>query len=130
MEVAVPDIMDRPPHDLKTGVFNTELIVDMVVYGVWMSILCIFSFILIVWGFGDGDLGLNCNNAYSERCELVFRARATTFVCLTWFALSLAWEMVNFRRSFFRQKPKGENHRWYDVFYQWWEDSRGNPFLF
>lgn len=130
MEVAVPDIMDRPPHDLKTGVFNVELIVDMVVYGVWMSILCLASFVLIVFGFGDGNLGSNCNNAYSEDCDLVFRARATTFVCLTWFALFLAWEMVNFRRSFFRQHPRGENYRWYHVFYQWWEDSRNNPFLF
>ena len=130
MEVAVPDIMDRPPHDLKTGVFNMELIVDMIVYGVWMSILCISSFVLIVWGFGDGNLGSNCNNAYSEQCELVFRARATTFVCLTWFALFLAWEMVNFRRSFFRQNPRDENYRWFHVFYQWWEDSRRNPFLF
>lgn len=130
MEQAVPDIMDRPPHDLKTGVFSIELMVDMAVYGIWMSILCITSFVLMVWGFGDGNLGTNCNNAYSEECSLVFRARATTFVCLTWFALFLAWEMVNFRRSFFRQKPRGENYRWYHVFYQWWEDSRGNPFLF
>lgn len=130
MEVAVPDIMDRPPHDLKTGVFNIELIVDMVVYGIWMSILCISSFVLMVWGFGDGNLGENCNNSYSEKCDLVFRARATTFVCLTWFALFLAWEMVNFRRSFFRQKPRTEKYRWYHVFYQWWIDSRGNPFLF
>ncbi|KAJ4349576.1 P-type ATPase [Didymosphaeria variabile] len=130
MEVAEPNIMSRPPHDLKTGVFNTELIVDMVVYGCWMAALCLTSFVLIVFGFGNGDLGENCNNSYSERCDLVFRARATTFVCLTWFALFLAWEMVNFRRSFFRQKPRDANYRWYHVFYSWWEDSRSNPFLF
>ncbi|KAF2728039.1 potassium/sodium efflux P-type ATPase [Polyplosphaeria fusca] len=130
MEVAVPDIMDRPPHDIKTGVFNMELIVDMVVYGLWMATLCVSSFVLMIWGFGDGNLGENCNNSYSEQCSLVFRARATTFVCLTWFALFLAWEMVNFRRSFFRQNPRGENHCWYHVFYQWWIDSRRNPFLF
>lgn len=133
MEVAVPDIMARPPHDLKTGVFDTELIIDMVVYGIWMSILCISSFVLMIWGFGDGNLGSNCNNSYSAECDLVFRARATTFVCLTWFALFLAWEMVNFRRSFFRQKPRGqdeEEYRWYRIFYQWWIDSRSNPFLF
>ncbi|KAF2875843.1 hypothetical protein BDV95DRAFT_591271 [Massariosphaeria phaeospora] len=82
----------------------------------------------------SGDLvmgvGTHCNNSYSEECDLVFRARATTFVCLTWFALFLAWEMVNFQRSFFRLKPRGENHRWYHVFYQWWEDSRQNKSLF
>ncbi|KAK7709810.1 P-type ATPase [Diaporthe eres] len=134
MEVAVPDIMSRPPHDLKTGVFTTELIVDMCVYGIWMSILCLASFVLVVFGFGDGNLGVNCNNEYFDSCTLVFCARATTFVCLTWFALFLAWEMVNFRRSFFRQVPKSMhpsgNYRWYHVFYQWWSDSRQNPFLF
>lgn len=131
---------------LKTGVFAAELVVDMLVYGLWMSALCLASFVLIVYGFGDGNLGMwpecfkfamliqtigvNCNNAYSQDCDLVFRARATTFVCLTWFALFLAWEMVNFRRSFFRQKPRNENYRWWMVFTQWWEDSRSNPFLF
>ncbi|KAF1984984.1 calcium-transporting ATPase [Aulographum hederae CBS 113979] len=130
MEVAAPDIMDRPPHDLRTGIFSTELIVDMVVYGIWMSILCLASFLHVVFGFGDGYLGENCNNEYNDSCELVFRARATTFVCLTWFALFLAWDMVNFRRSFFRQQPRGTNYRWYHVFTQWWEDSRRNPFLF
>lgn len=42
--------------------------------------------------------------------------------------------MVNFRRSFFRQVPKSMHpsgrYRWYHVFYQWWDDSRQNPFLF
>jgi len=65
-----------------------------------------------MWGFGDGYLGRGCNREYpsdrpdgSNECELVFRARATTFVCLTWFALFLAWEMVDMRRSFFRMQP-------------------------
>jgi len=76
-------------------------------------------------------LGEDCNTAYSEACNLVFRARATTFVCLTWFALFLAWEMVDFRRSFFRQRPrKGREYHFYNVFIDWWSDSRRNPFLF
>lgn len=82
MEKAASDIMDRPPHSLKTGIFSWELITDMVVYGLWMSALCLSSFLLVMYGFGDGNLGNNCNNAYSEECDLVFRARATTFVAL------------------------------------------------
>lgn len=130
MEKAASDIMDRPPHSLKTGIFSWELITDMVVYGLWMSALCLSSFLLVMYGFGDGNLGVNCNNAYSEQCDLVFRARATTFVSLTWFALFLAWEMVEFRRSFFRQRPRGPNWRWYHVFYQWFLDAYENKFLF
>jgi len=82
MEKAASDIMGRPPHNLKTGIFSWELITDMIVYGLWMSALCLSSFLLVMYGFGDGNLGRNCNNAYSEECDLVFRARATTFVAL------------------------------------------------
>ena len=82
------------------------MIIDMGVYGVYMAALCLSSFTLVVFGFGDGNLGVNCNDRYSDSCELVFRARSTTFVCLTWFALILAWEMVHLRRSFFRMESK------------------------
>lgn len=111
MEVAAPDILQRPPHDLKRGVFSLELMCDMLVYGLWMSALCISSFVLVMFGFGDGNFGDDCNIAYSDRCDTVFRARATTFVSMTWFALFLAWEMVDMRRSFFHMEFDSE--RWF-----------------
>ncbi|RBA11856.1 sodium transport ATPase, partial [Fusarium proliferatum] len=84
-EIAAPDIMQRPPQNLKQGVFTPELLIDMVVYGLWMSALCLASFVLVLYGFGNGkaDIGENCNNEYSEDCKVIFRARATTFACLT-----------------------------------------------
>ncbi|KAH0562425.1 hypothetical protein GP486_002885 [Trichoglossum hirsutum] len=125
MEVAAPDIMDRPPHNLKQGVFTSEVMLDMLVYGLWMAILCLSSFTLVMFKFGDGNLGENCNDSYSKDCDLVFRARATTFVCLTWFALFLAWEMVDMRRSFFRMQPGSKRY-----FTQWIYDVWRNQFLF
>src|SRR5689334_6801585 len=102
-EAPAPDIMTRPPHPLKVGVFTWEVMLDMLVYGLWMAALCLSAFSLVMFGFGDGNLGEGCNDHYdAQQCDTVFRARATTFVCLTWFALFLAWEMVNMRRSFFR----------------------------
>ncbi|KAK9859682.1 uncharacterized protein MYU51_013899 [Penicillium brevicompactum] len=77
-----------------------------------------------LWAF----LQLLISAKWSEEikdCELVFRARATTFVCLTWFALFLAWEMVNLRRSFFRMQPKSKKY-----FTQWMYDVWRNKFLF
>ena len=106
MEVASDDIMTRPPHDVKVGIFTAEVLIDLTVYGLYMSALCLASFTLVVFGFGDGQLGHGCNDRYSTECELVFRARSTTFVSLTWFALILAWEMVHMRRSFFRMEGK------------------------
>lgn len=92
-----------------------------------MSALCLSSFVIVLYGFGNGadDLGEDCNNEFSPECEVVFRARATTFACLTWFALFLAWEMVNMRRSFFRMQPKSKR-----FFTQWMIDVWRNKFLF
>ncbi|KAL4984283.1 hypothetical protein BDW68DRAFT_20421 [Aspergillus falconensis] len=124
MEVAAPDIMDRPPQ-AKQGIFTWEIIVDILVYGIWTAALCLSAFSLRMWGFGDGNLASGCNREYSDACELVFRARATTFVCLTWFALFLAWEMVNLRLSFFRMQPDSKKY-----FTQWMYDVWRNKFLF
>lgn len=86
-----------------------------------MSALYLASFVLILYEFGLGkaDIGENCNNEYSEDCKVIFRARATTFACLTWLALFLAWEMVNMRPSLFRMQ-----------FTQWMHDVWRNQFLF
>lgn len=99
--------------------------IDMLVYGFWTASLCLSSFVLVLYGFGDGELGEGCNDAYSEACDTVFRARATCFACLTWFALFLAWEMVNMRRSFFRMQPNSKRY-----FTQWMFDVWRNKFLF
>ncbi|KAH8760576.1 potassium/sodium efflux P-type ATPase [Diaporthe sp. PMI_573] len=124
-ERAVPDILQRPPRSLKAGIFTSEFLVDMVVYGLWITLLCLASFVLVVYGFGNGELGEQCNERYSESCDLVFRARATTFACLTWFALFLAWEMIDTRRSFFRMQPGSKRY-----FTQWMLDVWRNQFLF
>lgn len=124
-EKAAPDIMARPPVSLQKGIFSMEVIVDMLVYGLWMATLCLSAFSIVLFGFGDGNLGVNCNDHYSEQCDHVFRARATTFVCLTWFALFLAWEMVDMRRSFFRMQPGSRRY-----FTQWIYDIWRNKFLF
>ncbi|KAL2827398.1 hypothetical protein BDW59DRAFT_57112 [Aspergillus cavernicola] len=124
MEIAAPDIMDRPPQT-KQGIFTWEIIIDILAYGFWTAALCLAAFSIRMWGFGDGNLGSGCNREYSEDCELVFRARATTFVCLTWFALFLAWEMVNLRLSFFRMQPESKKY-----FTQWMYDVWRNKFLF
>ncbi|KAI0598410.1 hypothetical protein F4775DRAFT_555419 [Biscogniauxia sp. FL1348] len=124
-ERAVPDIMNRPPQNLETSIFDAEFLLDMVVYGLWIAALCLGSFSLVVFGFGDGSLGASCNESYGDECDTVFRARATTFACLTWVALFLAWEMIDRRRSFFRMQPGSKRY-----FTQWMVDIWRNKFLF
>ncbi|GES62962.1 sodium transport ATPase 5 [Aspergillus terreus] len=124
MEQAAPDIMNRPPQS-KQGIFTWEVVVDTLVYGVWMAALCLAAFSLVLFGWGNGDLAEGCNSNNSPECNGVFRARATTFVCMTWFALFLAWELMDMRRSFFRMKPDSKRY-----FTQWMLDVWRNKFLF
>jgi len=125
VEAAAPDVMNRPPQSLKTGIMTMEILIDMLVYGLWMATLCLAAFSLVLFGFGDGNLGSNCNDTYSAECDTVFRARATTFVCMTWFALFLAWQMIDLRRSFFRMQPGSKKY-----LTQWMFDVWRNQFLF
>ncbi|KAB8346131.1 hypothetical protein FH972_023177 [Carpinus fangiana] len=124
-ERASPDIMNRPPVSLKTGVFTFEVLVDMLFYGLWTAALVLGAFSIVVFGFGDGSLGDACNANWTPDCELVFRARACAFASLTWFALFLAWQMIDMRRSFFRMQPGSTKY-----FTQWFHDVWRNQFLF
>ncbi|OQE16338.1 hypothetical protein PENFLA_c028G02615 [Penicillium flavigenum] len=129
MEIAAPEVMDRPPQS-KQGIFTWEIIIDTLVYGVWMAALCLSAFALVMFRFGNGDLARGCNTHYNDpntpyNCDTVFRARATTFTCMTWFALFLAWEMMHLRRSFFQMQPNSKRR-----YTQWMHDIWRNKFLF
>lgn len=124
-EVAEPNIMQRPPQSLKAGIFTMQIMIDMLCYGIWTAALCITAFVLVLYGFGDGTIGTNCNDSIDNGCELIFRARATCFATLTWFSLFLAWEVVDMRRSFFRMQPDSDKY-----FTQWFWDVWRNKFLF
>ncbi|KAI5460512.1 sodium transport ATPase 5 [Mariannaea sp. PMI_226] len=131
-ERAVPDILNRPPHQcfvpgrtnyqkLKYGVFTPEFLLDMIIYGVLMACCTIGSFAVIVFGFNDGNLGSDCNDRYSAACDGVFRARATSYSTMTWIFLLFAWELIDFRRSLF-DMPDG--------FGAWVAHFWSNKFLF
>ncbi|KAK7525594.1 P-type Na+-ATPase [Phyllosticta citriasiana] len=123
-EKATYNIMRRPPHDNRKGVFTWEIIADMLVYGLIMGVLTLFTFVIVVYGVGDGQLGVDCNRENSDLCDLVFRARAAVFAELTWLILVFAWEIKGLRRSLFRLDPRSESS--FPLFHDLWE----NQFLF
>lgn len=125
VEAAAPDIMDKPPVDPKAGVFTWEIIVDMLIYGLWIAVVCIVSFVVVVYGDGDGELGYDCNNKYNESCKYVFRARSTSFLTMTWCLLLLAWEVIDIRRSLFAMHPETDT-----PYTQVFKDLWSNQFLF
>lgn len=106
LEESQEDSMYRPPHDNKKGVFTAELITDKFIYGFFMGALCLFSFAVVAYvGPGGGDLGHGCNESYNDTCNVVFRARATTYATITLLLLVTAWEVKHFSRSLFNMYP-------------------------
>ncbi|PBP16115.1 calcium-transporting ATPase 3 [Diplocarpon rosae] len=106
MEEAQADIMIRKPRDLRVGVFTWELITDKMLYGSWAGILCLVSFIVVVYGPGNGNLGADCNEGWNDTCDVVFRGRATVFAVLSFVLLVTAWEVKHFSRSLFNLDPR------------------------
>jgi potassium/sodium efflux P-type ATPase len=109
-EKASLDIMRRPPHAIKYGVFTPQILVDMLVYGLIMGTCTLMTFVIIIYGVYDGRLGHNCNRAYNDvsyeaSCQPVFKARAAVFAELTWLILISAWEFKSIRRSMFNLNP-------------------------
>lgn len=116
--------MQRPPHNTKKGVFSWQIIADMTVYGMLMGILTLLTFVVVVYGVGNGNLGHECNRTHSPDCDLVFRARAAVFAELTWLILVSAWEIKSIRRSLFRLDPHSTSR------FPLFKDLYANKFLF
>ena len=125
-EKASSDIMHRPPHDNRRGVFTPQIIVDMIVYGTIMGTLTLLTFVIIVYGPGNGELGFDCNRLYEDSCSVVFRARASVFAELTWLILISAWEFKSLQRSMFSLDPATAETSKFPFF----KDIYNNRFLF
>lgn len=127
-ERAAADIMRRPPHDNRRGVFTPQIMVDMMMYGMLMGTCTLLTFVIIVCGSGGGNLGQNCNIGYSESCDVVFRARAAVFAELTWLILISAWEFKSLRYSMFNVDPMSQDSQ--KKSFPFFRDIYSNRFLF
>ncbi|GBF61808.1 calcium-transporting ATPase [Trichophyton mentagrophytes] len=125
-------VMHRPPHDTKKGVFTWQIVVDMMVYGIIMGACTLLTFVIVVYGVGNGmeDLGIDCNHAASDSCNVVFRARAVVFAELTWLILISAWEFKHLRNSMFNLEPYRDHSDDTVPFFPFFHDIWENQFLF
>lgn len=123
-EKASAEVMRKPPHDKRRGVFTNQILADMMVYGLLMGTCTLMTFVIVVYGRYDGALGHDCNRKFSESCIPVFRARAAVFAELTWLILLSAWEFKDIRRSMFRLNPDDESR------FPLFKDLYANRFLF
>ncbi|ODQ81818.1 hypothetical protein BABINDRAFT_170455 [Babjeviella inositovora NRRL Y-12698] len=121
-EAAADNVLEVPP---TSSIFSWEVIIDMFAYGTWMAACCLCTFIIIVYGKGDGNLGISCNSTSGEFCDTVFKARSGSFATMTWCALVLAWECIDMRLSLFKMHPESET-----PYTQFFKDVWKNQFLF
>lgn len=122
-ESASKHVLNRPPQNLKYGVFTLEFIADLLAYGIIMAVCLLSSFIIVLFGFYDGNFGHDCNLRYSESCEGVFRARSTCYTAMMWIFVFFAWELVDSRLSFFhgafRNTRAWATRLWKNTFLFW-----------
>ncbi|CAE6436301.1 unnamed protein product [Rhizoctonia solani] len=105
LEKPAANIMKRPPHNIKTGVFTLQTIGDVLFYGFVMGSTCLIAFVIVIYGANDGSLGQECNRGFHEGCDAVFRARSTVFATLIFQILFYAWELKALDRSMFNITP-------------------------
>ncbi|KAI8820999.1 Na+/K+ P-type ATPase [Fimicolochytrium jonesii] len=107
-------IEEPEPHQMRSAryrggpLFTKTVLADIFFYGIVMGILNLGGFLLVIYGFGDGNLGVECNQAHpynaelAEGCSTVYRARGTSYLTLTWLILIHAYVCRHHYHSIFR----------------------------
>ncbi|XP_024364260.1 sodium/potassium exporting P-type ATPase 1-like isoform X2 [Physcomitrium patens] len=108
IERASSTVMQVRPY-LK-GLFTNELIADILVYGTFTGVLALLNWVLVIYAFGNGDLGSQCNTSSNlGACVTVFRARATVQMAFTWMILFHAYNCRHLRASLFTTEGGGRS---------------------
>ncbi|QRV93294.1 potassium/sodium efflux P-type ATPase [Ceratobasidium sp. AG-Ba] len=105
LEKPAANIMKRPPHNVKTGIFTLQIIIEIMFYGLVMGATSLIAFVIVIYGANSGNLGVDCNRQYDDACNPAFRARSTAFATLTFQILIFAWELKSLDRSMFSITP-------------------------
>ncbi|PPQ72985.1 hypothetical protein CVT24_000298 [Panaeolus cyanescens] len=105
LEKASAEMMKKPPHSLKEGVFSWPMIVDCFAAGIVMGALGLASFVIVIYGKNGGNLAHGCNHHATDVCNAVFRARSTTFAALIFCINLYALELKSLDRSMFALTP-------------------------
>ncbi|KAI8370709.1 potassium/sodium efflux P-type ATPase [Radiomyces spectabilis] len=83
LEPVHPDQMFVPPRPTNEGLFSRNNVIDLLYYGIMMGLICLCNFVVVMFGWGDGDFGHDCNMHYNPTCDTVFRARGALFATMT-----------------------------------------------
>ncbi|TXT04305.1 hypothetical protein VHUM_04192 [Vanrija humicola] len=81
LEPTAADAMDQPPSEYRT-LFTWEFYIDLAFYGLLMGAQALINFVIVMYGYFPGDLGVDCNDRASAACDPVFAARACCMATL------------------------------------------------
>ncbi|ORX58929.1 calcium ATPase [Hesseltinella vesiculosa] len=82
VQPASKTVMIEPPRPPTESIFNKEIIMDTIAYGLMLTILCIISFFVPLYTVGGhGVQGVDCDSDYQPGlCDAFFRARGSLLV--------------------------------------------------
>ncbi|KAL0059604.1 hypothetical protein AAF712_013655 [Marasmius tenuissimus] len=121
LEKAAVNVMKRPPHSMKDGIFTWPVIIDCAFYGTVMGATSMLSWVTVMYGHYQGNLGDDCNTPdHISICNPVFRARSAVFATLIFDILFYSWELMSLDRPLVNMTP-GQ---------PFWVDLWGNQVLF
>lgn len=114
------DQMLQPPRTEKEGLFSRSNLIDIIFYGFSIGVICLANFIVVLYGYGTGNLGEDCNGHYNDTCDEVYRARGALFATLTVIVLLHGFTCRDLRNSTWSLKalrgPKNKYLFWSTLF--------------
>ena len=93
------DQMRQPPRSEKDGLFCWPNVIDILFYGFSIGVICLANFLIVIYGYGTGNLGVQCNGHYNDTCDEVYRARGALFATLTVIVLLHGFTCRDLRNS-------------------------------
>ncbi|KAJ9124555.1 hypothetical protein QFC24_003347 [Naganishia onofrii] len=79
LEPTPSDAMDRKPKEYRT-IFTLVWWIDLFFYGFLLGAFAIANFAIVMWGYFDGYLGIDCNeDLRQDTCNHTGRARGSVF---------------------------------------------------
>ncbi|BEJ14512.1 hypothetical protein CspHIS471_0402790 [Cutaneotrichosporon sp. HIS471] len=104
LEPTAPDAMEQQP-DAFHHIFTLEFYSDLAFYGILIGALSLANFVIVLWGYFPGYLGVNCNeksSANGDACTDVYLARATCYSTLVIILMIHALECKHMLRGLFQ----------------------------
>ena len=102
LEETPSDAMDRTPSEYKS-IFVAGWWADLFFYGLLLGKIAILNFVVVMWGYFDGYLGIECNeNLRDDICNHTGRARGAVFAVFLIVLIIHAFVCKHPTRSVFR----------------------------